>query len=173
MAENCKEMNSREATLLAKIYYQEGMRIITQCVKDSAQIHEVICRNIVGYTNLAFACEVALKVIIVNHNGTVPTLPRGHDLKDLYDKLRSDVKKAISHLTVVYYNENIANPIYTEEMFETDLNRYSNAFEQSRYWYERLEKIPTKEAGIQFILSLSKALIILVSRIEECQNSTG
>lgn len=67
MAINCKDMNDHEATLLAKIYYQEGMRIITQSIKDSTQIHEVICRNIVGYTNLAFACEVALKALIVNH----------------------------------------------------------------------------------------------------------
>lgn len=165
-------MNNHEATLLAKIYYQEGMRIITQCYNDSAEIHEVICRNIVGYTNLAFACEVALKVIVVNYNGAVTALPRGHKLKDLYDKLCNDIQTAISHLTVVYYNENLTNSIYTKEMFESDLQKYSNAFELSRYWYEQRETVSTKEAGIQFMSSLAKALTFLVSTIEENQNRT-
>lgn len=107
-----------------------------------------------------------------NHNGAVPTLPKGHNLKGLYNQLRSDIQTAIMHLTVVDYSQKLTSSAYTNEMFESDLQKYSNAFEQSRYWYEQLETVSTKEAGIQFMSSLAKALTFLVSTIEENQNRT-
>lgn len=167
MAKKRKEMNAHEASLLAKIYYQEGLQIITQSAQKSTQIHELICRNIVGCTNLAFACEVALKVLITSYNGSVSELPNGHYLDVLYKQLCSELQVAIKYVTVVKYNKSLINSVYTEEMFESDLHKFSKAFEQSRYWYERDESEPTKEAGILFISSLAKALIFLITKVEE------
>ena len=167
MIENCPEMSSHEAILLAKVYQQEGRRIVSQSAQNCADIHEMICRNIVGYTNLAFACEVALKVLIVCHNGAVPKTPRGHSLKHLYEQLRGDIQTAISYMTIEFCNRKLINQVYTAEMFESDLEKYSHAFEQARYWYERKEDMSTKEAGLLFISSFSEALIFLVTKMEE------
>ena len=112
MIENCPEMSSHEAILLAKVYQREGRRIVSQSAQNCADIHEMICRNIVGYTNLAFACEVALKVLIVCHNGAVPKTPRGHSLKHLYEQLRGDIQTAISYMTIEFCNRKLINQVY-------------------------------------------------------------
>ena len=51
MVDNCREMNTYEAILLAKTYHQEGMRIIKQAPTDIKDVQEFICPYIVGYTN--------------------------------------------------------------------------------------------------------------------------
>lgn len=167
MIDNCKEMNTKEAILLAKTYHREGMRIIKQAPTDMRDVQEFICPYIVGYTNLAFACELTLKVIIVCHNGAVESLPRGHGLKNLYEQLRSDIQLAIRHITVEYCNQKLTNQVYTEVMFYDDLEKYSRAFEEARYWYERRGNNPGKAAGITFITSFSEALFFLVKALEE------
>lgn len=166
MVDNCREMNTYEAILLAKTYHQEGMRIIKQAPTDIKDVQEFICPYIVGYTNLAFACELALKVIIVCHNGAVESLPRGHGLKNLYEQLRNDIQMAIRHITVEYCNQKLINRVYTDEEFFTDLEQYSRAFEEARYWYERKENKPGKYAGITFITSFSEALFFLINALE-------
>lgn len=167
MIENCPEMSSHEAILLAKVYQQEGKRIVSQSMQNCVDMHEMICRNIVGYTNLAFACEVALKALIVCHNGAVPQAPSGHNLKHLYKQLRGDIQTAISYMTIEFCNRKLINQVYTAEMFESDLERYSCAFMQARYWYERKKDMFAKEAGILFISSFSEALTFFVTKIDE------
>lgn len=171
MVDNCKEMNTYEAILLAKVYHQEGMRIIEQAPTNAKDIREFICTYTVGYTNLAFACELALKVIIVCHNGAVASLPKGHSLKHLYEQLRSDIQGAIQHITVEYCNKKLINQVYTAEMFSADLEKYSHAFEEARYWYERRDKNPEKSIGLAFITSFSEALFFFLTMIEESMKS--
>lgn len=171
MIDNCCEMNTREAILLAKTYHQEGMRIIKQAPTEIRDVQEFICPYIVGYTNLAFACELALKVVIVCHNGDVESLPRGHSLKSLYGQLRSDIQTAIRHITIEYCNQKLINQVYTEEMFCADLEKYSRAFEEARYWYERQGNKPGKSVGITFITSFSEALFFLVKALEDSMKS--
>lgn len=167
MVDNCQEMNTYEAILLAKTYHQEGMRIIKQAPTDIRDIQKFICPYIVGYTNLAFACELALKVIIVCHNGAVESLPRGHSLKNLYEQLRSDIQGAIQYMTIEYCNQKLINQVYTTDMFFADLEKFSRAFEEARYWYERRGKNPEKSVGITFITSFSEALFFLVKALED------
>lgn len=172
MIDNCREMNTHEAILLAKTYHQEGMRIIKQAPTEIRDVREFICPYIVGYTNLAFACELALKVLIVCHNGTEDSLPRGgHRLKALYKQLRSDIQGAIQYMTVEYCNQKLINQVYTVEMFDEDLDKYSRAFEEARYWYERKEDKPKKSAGITFITSFSEALFFLINALEDSMKS--
>lgn len=168
--DNCREMNTYEAILLAKMYRQEGMRIIKQAPTEAVGVQEFICYYIVGYTNLAFACELALKIIIVCHNGAVESLPRGHSLKNLYEQLRSDIQLVIRYMTTEYCNQKLINQVYTEEMFYVDLEKYSHAFEEARYWYERQENKSEKVAGIAFITSFSEALFSLVEGMEDNMN---
>lgn len=170
MVDNCKEMNTYEAILLAKTYHQEGMRIIKQAPANAKDIQAFLCPYIVGYTNLAFACELALKVIIVCHNGTVESLPRGHSLKYLYEQLRSDIQDTIRYMTIEYCNKKLINQVYTEEMFSVDLEKYSRAFEEARYWYERRGNNPEKSVGIAFITSFSETLFFLLTALEESMN---
>lgn len=167
MFNNCKEMDTYEAILLAKVYHQEGKRIIDEARTKAKDIQEFICIYTVGYTNLAFSCELALKVLIVCHNGAVKSLPRGHSLKKLYEQLRSDIQTAIQYMTVEYCNQKLINQVYTAEMFDEDLDKYSPAFEEARYWYERKEDNPEKSAGITFITSFSEALFFLINALEE------
>lgn len=167
MFNNCKEMDTYEAILLAKVYHQEGKRIIDEARTKAKDLQEFICIYTVGYTNLAFSCEVALKVLIVCHNGAVESLPRGHRLKKLYKQLRSDIQAAIQYMTVEYCNQKLINQVYTAEMFDEDLDKYSLAFEEARYWYERKDDSPEKSAGITFITSLSEALFFLINALEE------
>lgn len=167
MFNNCKEMDTYEAILLAKVYHQEGKRIIDEARTKAKDLQEFICNCTVGYTNLAFSCELALKVLIVCHNGAVKSLPRGHSLKKLYEQLRSDIQTAIQYMTVEYCNQKLINQVYTAEMFDEDLDKYSLAFEEARYWYERKEDNPEKSAGITFITSFSEALFFLINALEE------
>ena len=160
-------MDTYEAILLAKVYHQEGKRIIDEARTKAKDIQEFICIYTVGYTNLAFSCELALKVLIVCHNGAVKSLPRGHCLKKLYEQLRSDIQTAIQYMTVEYCNQKLINQVYTAEMFDEDLDKYSLAFEEARYWYERNEDNPEKSAGITFITSFSEALFFLINALEE------
>ena len=160
-------MDTYEAILLAKVYHQEGKRIIDEARTKAKDIQEFICIYTVGYTNLAFSCELALKVLIVCHNGAVKSLPRGHSLKKLYEQLRSDIQPAIQYMTVEYCNQKLINQVYTAEMFDEDLDKYSLAFEEARYWYERKEDNPEKSAGITFITSFSEALFFLINALEE------
>ena len=160
-------MDTYEAILLAKVYHQEGKRIIDEARTKAKDIQEFICIYTVGYTNLAFSCELALKVLIVCHNGAVKSLPRGHCLKKLYEQLRSDIQTAIQYMTVEYCNQKLINQVYTAEMFDEDLDKYSLAFEEARYWYERKEDNPEKSAGITFITSFSEALFFLINALEE------
>ena len=150
MFNNCKEMDTYEAILLAKVYHQEGKRIIDEARTKAKDIQEFICNYTVGYTNLAFSCELALKVLIVCHNGAVKSLPRGHSLKKLYEQLRSDIQTAIQYMTVEYCNQKLINQVYTAEMFDEDLDKYSLA-----------------SAGITFITSFSEALFFLINALEE------
>lgn len=144
------------------------MRIIKQAPTDIMDVQEFICLYIVGYTNLAFACELALKVLIVCHNGTVDSLPRGgHKLKVLYEQLRSDIQGAIQYMTVENCNQKLINQVYTAKMFDKELDKYSRAFEEARYWYERRGNSPEKSVGITFITSFSEALFFLVRALEE------
>lgn len=166
MFNNCKEMDTNEAIFLAKVYHQEGKRIIDEARTKAKDVQEFICIYTVGYTNLAFSCEVALKVLIVCHNGAVESLPRGHSLKKLYEQLRSDIQGAIQYMTVEYCNQKLINQVYTAEMFDEDLDKYSLAFEEARYWYERKEDKPEKSAGITFITSFSEALFFLINALE-------
>lgn len=171
MFNNCKEMDTSEAILLAKVYHQEGKRIINEARTKAKDIQEFMCIYTVGYTNLAFSCELALKVLIVCHNGAVESLPRGHGLKNLYEQLRSDIQLAIRHITVEYCNQKLINQVYTEEKFYSDLEKYSRAFEEARYWYERLENKPEKSAGITFITSFSEALFFLINALDDSMRS--
>lgn len=171
MIDNCRDMNTLEAILLAKTYHQEGLRLIKQTPTEAGDVQEFICRYIVGYTNLAFSCELALKIIIVCHNGAAESLPRGHGLKNLYEQLRSDIQLAIRYMTIEYCNQRLINQVYTEEMFYADLEKYSRAFEEARYWYERRENEPEKAAGIIFISSFSEALFSLVEGMEDSMKS--
>lgn len=162
MIDNCPEVRTQEAILLAGIYYQEGKRIIDQSAKVGTDIYQMICRSIVGYTNLAFACEVALKALVVCHNGAVERAPRGHSLIQLFEQLRSDVQTAVSYVTVEKCKQKLINQDYTHEMFKHDLDKYSHTFEEARYWYERIESAPAKEAGILFISSFAEALLTIL-----------
>lgn len=92
MVDNCREMNTYEVILLAKTYHREGIRIIKQAPTEIRDVQEFIFPYIVGYTNLAFACELALKIIIVCHNGAVESLSRGHSLKSLYGQFETIYK---------------------------------------------------------------------------------
>lgn len=167
MINNCPEMNTLEAIILAKMYHQEGKRIIEQASINAKDILEFICLYTVGYTNLAFSCEVALKVMIVSHNGRVESLPRGHSLKNLYEQLRSDVQLTIRHMTVEYCNQKLVYQDYTEEMFYEDLEKHSHAFEVARYWYERRDEQPEKSMAIIFMTSFSEALFFLMRTLED------
>ena len=108
-----------------------------------------------------------VKALIVCHNGAVPQAPSGHNLKHLYKQLRGDIQTAISYMTIEFCNRKLINQVYTAEMFESDLERYSCAFMQARYWYERKKDMSAKEAGILFISSFSEALTFFVTKIDE------
>lgn len=162
MIDNCPGIGTQEAILLARIYYQEGKRIIDQSVKVSADAYQMMCRITVGYTNLSFACEVALKALVVCHNGALEKAPRGHSLMQLFGQLRSDVQTAVSYVTVEKCKQKLISQNYTSEMFMLDLDKYSLTFEEARYWYERTEDSHAKKAGILFISSLAEALFTIL-----------
>ena len=42
MIDNCKEMNIKEAIMLAKTYHREGMRIIKQAPTDMRDVQELL-----------------------------------------------------------------------------------------------------------------------------------
>lgn len=164
---NC-EINTLEATKLANVYYNEGRKIAALNIVEVKDLHDLVCRFVVGYTNMAFACEIALKVLIVSQGGTSKDFPHRHTLSALLSLLREDIKTAVIHLTKIRYFENTKKK-YSDAAFYGDLEKYSDAFVQARYWYERRPDGESPNAGIAFMTAFAGAAVWMISQIQEAK----
>lgn len=126
-----KQIILSSAMKLAHVYFNTGENL---CMAKTTKINAEEWPNyIVGYTNMAFACEVSLKAIIKETGGGEPQ--EGHNLKKLFETINKNWRGAISELVIAKHKVNGTSD-YTLERFKNDLEEYSNAFVTGRYWYE-------------------------------------
>lgn len=170
MAQQNREINTVEATKLANIYYNEGIKLASPHMEVGEDLHDLVCRYIVGYTNMAFACEVALKVLIASQGGTPIVFPQRHPLSELLSLLRDDIKTAVVHVTKMRYMENTKNE-YSDVDFYQDLEKYSDAFVNARYWYERQLDGKSQNAGIAFMTAFAGAVVQMISIGQEAKET--
>lgn len=168
MTQQNRKINIMEATKLANVYYNEGRKLASSHMEVGEDLHDLVCRYIVGYTNMAFACEIALKVLIVSQGGTPKVFPQRHLLSELVSLLRDDIKTAVVHVTKVRYEENTKNE-YSDAEFYQDLEKYSDAFVKARYWYERQPDGESQNAGIAFMTAFAGAVVWMISIGQEAK----
>jgi len=85
---------------------------------------------VAGITNLAFACEVFIKTLLVHQGSTV----KGHELKSLweeYKKVDCVVASNIENGILTYFNSK------DQDLFDRLIDDASKAFVHWRYIYEK------------------------------------
>lgn len=169
MSRNAQGMNSQEAIKLAKIYYQEGRRIAYVTKEDIDANSDSVYKCIVGNTNLAFACEVALKALLLKQGMPFDELPKTHRLEDLFMSLSDTIKNQVVSKTVALCRTSPAKRTYTTSDFYNDLADNTDAFETSRYWYELPASGGLRHAAILFISSFAQALVQLADTLNNAQ----
>lgn len=154
-----------QAKVLAKTYYDLGYNLyesvlplitVPDCkTEDTWKLWP-------AFVNLAFSCEIVLKLFYENDNGE---MARGHKLYDeLFDKLADESKKLISDVTINIMKAN-GFVSYTYTDFCADLRKSENTFTYERYVFEI---VPGRSHSLQcgFLLYFSKTLSILSDGLE-------
>lgn len=151
-----------KAKMLAKYYYEIG-KTSWEAVTDVEVQRDgnLLSKSIVGNTNMAFSCEIMIKIIAFQENISIVDLSDKHNFKDLFKLLSDDARDTIKENTIRNYNDkNISGKEYEEADFNNDLYVYENSFVECRYWYEiPAEGKEGKKAGQLFIYSFAKALL--------------
>ena len=96
--------------------------------------------------NISFSCELFLKCLLVKNER--PT--KGHNLKELFDKLDNEQRKQIKKLT-------------KENDFDIVLKNHSTYFEKFRYVYEEDKEITN--VNLLFLFSFANSLKVLSRRL--------
>lgn len=153
-------INMCTAKNLAEFYYQTGEEIWKSITKEAVEKDvRLVEKSIVGNTNMAFACEIILKIIAINEGKSVDDIGNMHDLKKLLEMLSSEKQNRIRSQTVLIFNSKLSKPYYLEENFDDDIEIYKDTFVECRYWYEVPKtNMQGKKAGQLFIYSFATAL---------------
>jgi len=104
-------------------------------------------QNVAGFVNIAFACELFLKLLLVS----VEYDNREHKLADLWETL------VISHQDITDdVRSGVMNDLSSDMTFEEMLSDDSDVFYNFRYFYEptRMEAIRNNPLRPQFLLYL-------------------
>ena len=96
--------------------------------------------------NCAFSCELFLKSML--SSGT-----RGHKLNELFDRLDSEIARAIKDGVVKIMQDLVGK--YSENDFDADLIANAAAFEEWRYFHEGKKSL---SFNIIFMCSFQKCL---------------
>ena len=140
-------------------YLDCGRRLYWSHTKETlgnADLLDVICQMTVSNTNLAFASEIGLKLLV--YSETRNPVFKKHDLSYLFSLLSPTIQTAIRALTLSRYNLAIINqPLITEADFSNLLEQNKDAFVEGRYWYEQTSA-GKKSTGNLFILSFAEAI---------------
>ncbi len=129
--------HTKRVASISAAFYNAGVSSVREAtyIKD-----DVVYINASAYlasiTNIAFACETALKA-------QLPFLTRGHLLKDLFNKLdQSSQDEMISYVCqeskdkAINPNAKYLNACKTKADFMTLLTEADNVFADTRYLYE-------------------------------------
>lgn len=110
--------------------------------------------------NIAFACELYFKMLILN-NGT--TIPHTHKLYELYGSLLKKQQKTLCSL----FNKPEEAIEESEAKFLSSLKASSDLFEKYRYGFEN-DNLPSIK--VMFILNLTEYLYNMCLNIKEKMN---
>lgn len=131
-----KFYNHTEAKIIAETYYKMGCDLycsVLELLKTPNPKTEDACKLWPAFVNLAFSCEIILKLFYENDHGKTTT---GHKLyTELYTNLSDDSKQLISNLTIQNMIAN-GDSHYTIDNFNEDLKKSENTFAYERYSFE-------------------------------------
>lgn len=156
-SKNSKFYNRLQAKVLAETFYKLGHDLYKEVLPE-VQKHNIKNENIwklwPANVNLAFSCEIVLKLFYEKDKGTIA---HGHKLyKDLFDKLSDVSKKIILDTTIKHMKVN-GYKNYSDTEFYDDLQKSENTFANERYVFEI---VPGRQHSLHpdFLLSFAEAL---------------
>lgn len=163
--QNSKFYNRSQAKIIAEAHYKMGYDLyesIVPLIQSGNYKNEDICKMWPAFVNIAFSCEIILKLFYENDHGE---MAHGHKLyTKLFDKLSDASKKIISDITI---NNMIVRGYdnYNYDDFKDDLKKSENTFEYERYVFEI---IPGNSHSLQnaFLLSFAEGLNRLAKQMQ-------
>ena len=106
---------------------------------------EIMVQNFIPEIVLkAFSCELFLKSLIKNDN-----IKKIHKLDELFECLNKDDKDTIRESIIQFKSQKDS---YTNDNFNSDLERVANAFVDWRYFYEKPRSINIEFLNVLFII---------------------
>lgn len=156
-----KFYNHSQAKILAETYYNMGHDLyitLLPVIKLPDCKAEDMWKLWPACVNLAFSCEILLKLFYENENGKIA---HGHKLyNDLFKKLSYDSQKMISDTTISSMKVN-GHKNYTYADFKDDLIKSENTFSYERYVFEIIPGKGNHGLRLGFLLSFARVLNIL------------
>ncbi|MFI3214386.1 MAG: hypothetical protein R3Y24_13750 [Eubacteriales bacterium] len=149
------------AVIQAKTYYEMGRNLysdIENRLNNGDNSTETSVKIYPAFVNIAFACEIILKLLYENENGE---MAKGHKLyQDLYSKLSSNAQNIISDITINSMKVKGLED-YNLEKFNEELKTSEHTFAHERYIFEYK---PNQQHGIRvaFMLSFVETLLRLI-----------
>ena len=122
------------------------------CVRDFILMPEKMKYPFI--INISFACELFIKAIMIGGSKS-GTFERGHNIKDLFGKLRLDTQKKIQKS----YEEKAAGVSFNESL-DRFLSICQNDFSNWRYAFERNELEANGSDYLNFAYCLKKYIEI-------------
>lgn len=115
---------------------EEGSVLEWGSTKMTVKGNKCISKVFPFVVNKAFACEVYLKLLLIESNYDLKKLKRGekHNIFKLYEKNNSNLKEYIENEFLIFGES--ANKEYVEK----EIKDISNVFIQWRYIYEKLNE---------------------------------
>jgi len=137
--------------LAANIAKEISLAIFDKITKNAERNKGDYLPSTFDLYNLAFACELFLKIILSENNIKVN---RNHKLKTLFDSLNKPIKNTITEIYNSGPTINKNKPNFIEALAKS-----SNSFIRYRYIYENIDKFfANRKEDTEFLMYFVKAL---------------